>query len=623
MGVKDISKTMTLKDGVTGPLRRIGEGTVRYKNQLRELQAQGAQTWASIKSGATAAIAVMATAGTAMMGVGISANSSAEAAEKSFGILLNSASAAAKMVADLKELAVKSPFEFAGLQEAAKTMMGMGFAGDQVVPMLYSLGNAVAAVGGSTEEMKGIALAIGQIQAKGKLSAEEVNQLAERGVPAWQLLAKEMGKTPAQLMKLAEEGKLLSNQVIPLLMKGLNERFDGAMDEMSDTFQYTVANIKETATQQLAGVTKPLFDEIKKDLQGIQSTLSSDGVTTWGSRFSTALVSIYNGAKAVANAVFSVSSFIVNNWSYISPIVYGVVGAFAAYHLILIGTKVWTLANVVYTNLLTVAHLGLNAAIRANPMGWLITLIGLAVAAGTYLINNWEQVKLTGMNTWNVVVSAAEWAVNKYVDFANFMIRTYMFAWDSIEFAGKSIWNGILTAGEAGVNSFIGLIETMVQKAIGGVNSLISGVNKISGELGIGPISELSFNGLGRVNFSGAKAAAEKPKWNSSYSPISKMDFSNAQFSSDAITAQTRKVQAERDKKIDNVQKDLMTALNNNTAALASNTAETNNNTGATTKNTKATNKNTEAVLKGNNNTAMDIADSLLQRIERHIWSTS
>ncbi|WP_346140163.1 hypothetical protein, partial [Streptomyces virens] len=113
MGVKDISKTMTLKDGVTGPLRRIGEGTVRYKNQLRELQAQGAQTWASIKSGATAAIAVMATAGTAMMGVGISANSSAEAAEKSFGILLNSASAAAKMVADLKELAVKSPFEFA------------------------------------------------------------------------------------------------------------------------------------------------------------------------------------------------------------------------------------------------------------------------------------------------------------------------------------------------------------------------------------------------------------------------------------------------------------------------------------------------------------------------------
>ncbi|MFH5181156.1 tape measure protein [Paenibacillus sp. TAB 01] len=46
--------------------------------------------------------------------------------------------------------------------------------------MLHSLGDAVAAVGGDTEQMKGIALAIGQIQSKGKLSAEEVNQLAER-----------------------------------------------------------------------------------------------------------------------------------------------------------------------------------------------------------------------------------------------------------------------------------------------------------------------------------------------------------------------------------------------------------------------------------------------------------
>lgn len=57
---------------------------------------------------------------------------------------------------------------------------------------MTTLGNTVAAVGGNSETLNNIARALGQIQTKGKLSAEEMNQLAENGVGAWDILSKQM-----------------------------------------------------------------------------------------------------------------------------------------------------------------------------------------------------------------------------------------------------------------------------------------------------------------------------------------------------------------------------------------------------------------------------------------------
>jgi len=609
-----VSKTMVLRDGVSSPLNKINRGTVEYKKSLRELKEVANSAWSGIKTGAITAATAFGTVGAGVVGLGLKTNAVLETAGKSFDILLGSTEKANQMVSDLQSLAAKSPFEFSGLQDAAKTMIGMGFAGNQVIPMLHSLGDAVAAVGGDTEQMKGIALAIGQIQSKGKLSAEEVNQLAERGIPAWQLLSKEMGKSTAEVMKLAENGELLSDQVIPTLMKGLNDRFGGSMEKMSDTFTYTIANIKETATMGLAGVTKPLFEEIRKDLQGVQGALSGDSARTWGEQFSGALMSVYSGAKAVAGVLFSITDFVVNHWGTIGPIVYGVTAAFAAYGVGLLAVRAWTLATTAATWLMATAQLGLGAAIRANPIGFLLTLLGLLVAAGTYVIQNWEQVKLYGMSLWNSVVGAAQWAVNHYINFANFMLQVYKFAWDSIEFAGKSIWNGIISAGEAGVNGVISLINHMVDQATEGINTLIRGTNKVSNKLGFGDVmKEVSFGRLNKVNFDGVKATVEKPKWDSDFKVIPQVDFSGAKFSEDSIMAQTQKAQAERNKK--NAEKDkqvtssmdgLADALNQNTNAVGANTSATKDNT---------------AKLK-DNSSPLDISDSLLSRIERHLYAT-
>lgn len=188
MSAKDISKTLVLKDGVTSVLSRIASSTVRYKKQLKELQNQGMETWKSMKDGAKAAAAVVAStaavAGAGLIRLGIKANASAETAERSFGILLNSASAAQTMVSDLRKMSRDSPFDFEGLQDSAKTLLGMGYAGQEIIPLMYTLGDSVAATGKGIDELKGIALALGQIKSKGKVSAEEIRGESRLSVTA-------------------------------------------------------------------------------------------------------------------------------------------------------------------------------------------------------------------------------------------------------------------------------------------------------------------------------------------------------------------------------------------------------------------------------------------------------
>ncbi|MFG0217228.1 glycoside hydrolase domain-containing protein [Brevibacillus porteri] len=189
----------------------------------------------------------------------------------------------------------------------------------------------------SPSSHNGIALAIGQIQTKGKISAEEMNQLAERGVPGWDMLAQEIGKSKAELMKMAENGELFAEQALPALMNGLQKRFGGSMKSMSDTFEYTLANIKESGTRKLAVMTSPLFLALKEDLNGIQAFLSSDSAATWGASFSQGLMTAYNATKATLGILSDVASFVSSNWSIIGPIVYGAAGASVAYKIAVAG----------------------------------------------------------------------------------------------------------------------------------------------------------------------------------------------------------------------------------------------------------------------------------------------
>lgn len=66
----------------------------------------------------------------------------------------------------------------------------------------------------------------------------------------------------------------------------------------------------------------------------------------------------------------------------------------------------WGKALIPLYALLIKGQLGLNAAMTANPVGTVITLLGLLVAAGILVVNNWEVIKETMVNTWDAIVHA-------------------------------------------------------------------------------------------------------------------------------------------------------------------------------------------------------------------------
>lgn len=162
-----------------------------------------------------------------------------------FETMLGSADAAKKMMDDIKEFAIKTPFETFDVVTQAQRMLTYGWKPGEVLRDLERIGNVAAATGKGAEGIERIVLALGQIRMKGKLSAEELNQLAEAGVKAREYIAKGLGVSVPQAMKMVEKGMIDANKAIDLILKGMDE-FAGQMDKTANkTVKGLWSQIKE------------------------------------------------------------------------------------------------------------------------------------------------------------------------------------------------------------------------------------------------------------------------------------------------------------------------------------------------------------------------------------------
>jgi len=122
-----------------------------------------------------------------------------------------------------------------------------------------SLANAGAQLGMSTDELNGAMLAVSQIMSKGKVSAEELRgQLGERLPGAFQIAARAMGVTTAQLDEMLQKGQVMADDFLPKFGAELdkafaNGRFDRTANELArlgnawEEFQRKVVNTEAVA----------------------------------------------------------------------------------------------------------------------------------------------------------------------------------------------------------------------------------------------------------------------------------------------------------------------------------------------------------------------------------------
>lgn len=217
--------------------------------------------------------------GVAIAGIGAAAvRSSAqmEQTRKAFTTLLQDASLAKDFLAELERFAASTPFELPGLLDASKRMLAFGFSAQQVIPILTAVGDSAAALGMGQEGINRLTMAIGQMQAKGKVSAEEMLQLAEAGVPAWQMLADAMGKSIPEAMKLAEKGAIDSATGIQAIVSGMNSKFGGMMKDQATTINGMLSNIKDSVGQTMTVVGDEITEglDLKTALKTAQDDLS-------------------------------------------------------------------------------------------------------------------------------------------------------------------------------------------------------------------------------------------------------------------------------------------------------------------------------------------------------------
>src|SRR3982750_1633769 len=269
----------------------------------------GSRLTAGVARAAKLAAVGIAGLGAAATGFGLKIAAGNETAQISFETMLGSADKAGAFLKDLKRFAATTPFEFPELQTAAGSLISIGVDASKVIPIMTTLGNVTSGMGTGAEGVKRATVAIQQMNAAGRITAQDLNQLRDAGIPVFELLAGATGKTKEQLAEMAQNGKL-GRQELEQLMKALEtgkglERFNGLMEKQSASLKGIISTLKDTLGQGLADAVAPAIGPLKQSLLGLSDALGAQ-LTTWGPIFAEALSGLITLVTQVLGAVLPI-----------------------------------------------------------------------------------------------------------------------------------------------------------------------------------------------------------------------------------------------------------------------------------------------------------------------------
>lgn len=192
-----------------------------------------------------------------------------------FTTMLGSGERATKFLNEMREFAKSTPFEFTDLQQAARRLMAFGFAAEDVLPMMRDIGDAVSGLGMGADGVDRVTLALGQMQAKSKVSAQEMLQLTEAGIPAWRYLAESMGLSTQEVMKLSERGLIPAGQAIQAILAGMRGDFGGLMAAQAKTAAGQISSLKDELNLLATDLGTELLPVWKDLIQGARDAVSA------------------------------------------------------------------------------------------------------------------------------------------------------------------------------------------------------------------------------------------------------------------------------------------------------------------------------------------------------------
>lgn len=240
-----------------------------------------------------------------------------EQAKIAYTGLLGSAAAANDELAKIRALANSTPFEFTQLTKAEQMMLAVGMSTDKARQSLIDAGNAVAAFGGSADQLNSVALAIEQVHSKGKLQGQEALQLVNAGIPVWQMMAAALHKTTAEVQDLSSQGKITADVFEQAFHTYSVERFGGAMEAQSHTWKGLLSTASDLGQTLEATFGTPVIEQLEPRLQSILDKLSDPAVATTLGQWADGAAKL---AGALLDAAGTVGAFVGEVLTAIAPV---------------------------------------------------------------------------------------------------------------------------------------------------------------------------------------------------------------------------------------------------------------------------------------------------------------
>lgn len=219
-------------------------------------------------------------AGAALAGItafGLKSAASLEQTTIGLKALLGSADETTKFVQQLQAFAAETPFEFGDVADASRRILAfansVGIARDQVIPTLTTIGDLVSVLGGTAESVNSVIRALSQMASKGKVSQEEVMQLAEAlpGFNANAAIASQLGLSVSDTLDKISAGGVDATTGINALLAGMKNfpGAAGAMAQQAQTLSGVFSTFKDMVGIALTNAFQPVIPEIKSTLSDL------------------------------------------------------------------------------------------------------------------------------------------------------------------------------------------------------------------------------------------------------------------------------------------------------------------------------------------------------------------
>lgn len=376
---------------------------------------------------------------------------------------------------------------------------------EEVVAFADLIQKQMTIAGASTQEAANAELQLSQALGSGVLRGDELNSIFEQAPNLIQNIADYLDVPIGKIREMAADGELSADVVKAAIFSAADD-INSKFNEMPMTWGQIWQSMQNTALIAFQPV-----------LQRLNELANSEAFQTFIQGAIEAMATLANILLNVFDLAVSIGTFIGDNWSIIAPIVYGIVAALTAYIAIsaisaaIDATKAAADALAArQTFLWTVQQYGLNAALAACPITWIIVLI-IALIAIIFAVCN-AIAKMTGIaNSGFGVITGG---VNVVIQFFKNLGLTVANIALGIGNAIAALASNMMTAFHNAICNVQSWFYNLLSTALSVIEGICAALNKL-------PFVEFDYSGISSAADDYAAKASEAAGNKEDYQSIS------------------------------------------------------------------------------------------------------